>query len=172
MRIIVPTASVIIGATAAAVTYVAVAESGNAVATATHYGSFIASKVAGTGIRLLFGATSGMVAEYTTVEGGQLWLAPLIRGSSRHAAMVSAAAVGAAAAAVTTAVVCGASWVWGHSQRALSKSMLQPPTEVTVTVSDAGGDFQAVELPPPSPTLAPVLPNAFHVLPKEMPTCM
>lgn len=169
MRIIVPTAGVVIGATAAAVTYVVVAESGNAVAKATHYGSFVASKIAGTGVTLLLGATSGMVAEYATVHGGQEWLAPLITGSSRRAAMLTAAAVGAAAAAVTTAVYYGASWAWERSSQALSKVMRQPPTEVAVTMTDAGGDFQAITLPLPSPTAAPVLPNAFHVLPETIP---
>jgi hypothetical protein len=168
MRIIVPTAGVVIGATAAAVTYVVVAESGNAVAKATHYGSFVASKVAGTGVTLLLGATSGMVAEYATVHGGQQWLAPLITGSSRRAAMISAAAVGAAAAAVTTAVYYGATWAWEKSSRALSKVMQQPPSEVAATLTDAGDDFQAIDLPPPSPTVAPTFPDHFDALPKEL----
>lgn len=165
----VPTAGVIIGATAAAVTYVVVAESGNAVANVAHYGSFVASKVAGTGITLLMGATSGMVAEYATIHGGQLWLAPLITGSSRRAAMLSAAAVGAAATAVTTAVYYGASWAWGRSSKALSNIMRQPPTAIAVTITDAGDDYQEIVLPPPSPTVAPAFPNSFNMLPKEMP---
>ena len=165
----VPTAGVIVGATAAAVTYVVVAESGNAVAKVAHYGSFVASKVAGTGITLLMGATSGMVAEYATVHGGQQWLAPLITGSSRRAAMLSAAAVGAAAAAVTTAVYYGASWAWERSSKALSNVMRQPPMAITATVTDAGDDYQEIVLPPPSPTAPPSFPNAFNVLPKEMP---
>jgi hypothetical protein len=168
MRIIVPTAGVVIGATAAAITYVVVAESGNAVAKATHYGSFVASKIAGTGIRVLFGTASGMVAEYATVHGGQEWLAPLITGGSRRAAMISAAAVGAAAVALTTVIYYGASWVWGRSSKALSNVMRQPPTEVTAKLIDAGGDFQSIELPPPSPTEIPSFPAAFPTLPEKM----
>lgn len=168
MRIVVPTAGVVIGATAAAVTYIVVAESGNAVAKATHYGSFVASKVAGTGITLLMGSTSGLVAEYATIHGGQQWLAPLITGSSRRAAMLSAAAVGAAAAAVTTAVYYGASWAWGRSSKALSNVMQQPPMMITATVTDAGDDYQEIVLMPPSPTLAPTFPNGFDVLPLKI----
>jgi hypothetical protein len=171
MRIIVPTAGVVVGATAAAMTYVAVYESGNAVATATHYGSFVASKIAGTGITVLFGAASGMVAEYATVGGGQQWLVPLIRGSSRQAAMVSAAAVGAAAAAVTTVIYYGATWVWQKSHKALSSVMKQPPTEVAATVVDTDNDFQAITLPPEpclSDTGAPTFPNAYDVIPMKI----
>jgi hypothetical protein len=168
MRIVVPTAGVVIGATAAAITYVVVAESGNAVAKAAHYGSFVASKVAGTGITLLMGSASGLVAEYATIHGGQQWLAPLITGSSRRAAMLSAAAVGAAAAAVTTAVYYGASWAWVRSSKALLKVIQQPPTTIIATVTDAGDDYQEIVLPPPSPTVAPTIPEEFSVLPTNM----
>lgn len=165
----VPTAGVVIGATVAAVTYVAVAESGNAVATATHYGSYVASKIAGKGITVLFGPTSGLVAEYATAHGGQQWLAPLITGSSRRAAMMTAAAAGAAAAAVTTVVYYGASWLWDHSTKALTRVMRQPPTAVAATVVDTENDFQAIELSPPSPTAPPALPEHYDVMPRELP---
>ena len=164
----VPTAGVVVGATAAAVTYVVVAESGNAFAKVAHYGSFVASKVAGTGITLLMGATSGMVAEYATIHGGQQWLAPLITGSSRRAAMLSAAAVGAAAAAVTTAVYYGASWAWERSSKALSNVMRQPPMAITATVNDVGDDYQEIVLPPAVAYDPQTFPNRFDVLPKEI----
>lgn len=146
MRIVIPTAGVIVGATVGAITYYTVAESGNAIATATHYGSYALGKIAGKGITVLVGPTTGQLVESTTIGTGQACLVPILRASSQRAALATAAAIGAATAVATALVIHGGSWVANRTHRALTRFLHQPPAEVPVVLTDGVCGFQVIDL--------------------------
>lgn len=146
MRIVIPTAGVVIGAAVGAITYYTVAESGTAIATATHYGSFALGKIAGKGITILVGPTTGQVVETATIGTGQACLVPIIRSSSQKAALATAAAAGAAAALATALIVHGGTWVSQHAQNALTRFLRQAPIETQARILDGKDGFQVIDL--------------------------
>lgn len=146
MRIVIPTAGVIVGATVGAITYYTVAESGNAIATATHYGSYALGKLAGKGITVLVGPTTGQLVETTTIGTGQTCLVPILRASSHRAALATAAAIGAATAVATALVIHGGTWVANRTHRALTRFLRQQPAEIPVAISDGVCGFQVIDL--------------------------
>lgn len=146
MRIVIPTAGVVIGAAVGAITYYTVAESGTAIATATHYGSFALGKIAGKGITVLVGPTTGQVVETATIGTGQACLVPIIRSSSQKAALATAGVAGAAAAMATALILHGGTWVFQRTQNALTRFLRQAPTETRARILDGKDGFQIIDL--------------------------
>lgn len=146
MRIVIPTAGLVVGATVGAITYYTVAESGNAIATATHYGSYALGKIAGKGLSVLVGPTTGQLVESTTIGTGQACLVPIMRASSHRAALATAAAVGTATALATSLVVHSGKWVAHRAYGAAVRFMYQPPAEVPVCISNGVCGFQVIDL--------------------------
>ena len=146
MRIVIPTAGIVVGATVGAITYYSISESGNAIASATHYGSYALGKLAGKGINIFIGPTTAQIVEATTIGTGQDCLVPILRASSQRAALVTAAAVGAATAVATALVIHSGSWVVYHTHRALLRFLKQPPIEIPVKITNGVYGFQVIDL--------------------------
>jgi hypothetical protein len=161
MRIIIPTAGMIVGATVGAITYYGIAESGNAVATATHYGSYAIGKLAGKGITVLIGPTTGSLVESTTIGTGQACLVPIIRASSNRAALATAAAVGAASAIATALFIHGGTWIAKRAHSSLTRFLYQAPAEAPVRIKEGTGGFQVIDL------LEDLNASCQHVEPKD-----
>lgn len=146
MRIIIPTAGVAVGAAVGAITYYGIAESGNAFATATHYGSYAIGKIAGKGLTVLVGPTTGSLVESTTIGTGQACLVPIIRASSQRAALATAAAVGAASALATALFIHGGTWIVKRAHSSITRFLYQAPAEIPMRIKDGVGGFQVIEL--------------------------
>jgi hypothetical protein len=146
MRIIIPTAGMVVGATVGAITYYSIVESGNVVATATHYGSYAIGKLAGKGLNVIIGPTTASLVETTTIGTGQACLVPIIRASSKRAALATAAAVGAASAVATALVVHSGTWIANRVHTSLSRFLYQPPAEAPVCIKDSIYGFQVIDL--------------------------
>jgi hypothetical protein len=105
MKLLVPAASLIAGATVGAITYTTLSAAGEATATSVYLSTSLTRVVVGKGISLIAGPTTAAVVETAISLAGHDVAVPAIRSTSRTAAALSAAAAASVAAAIAGATV-------------------------------------------------------------------
>jgi hypothetical protein len=133
MRILVPAICSAVGTTVGVVTYVTIAEAGNATATVAGTGTTLLSLLMGKGAEWVAGPGTGQVVQVMTHEAGQSYLVPMIRRSTRLTAAGVAALTGGAATLLSAAL-----WHSGQFIVDYLKSSQAAPVPIKFEVKEEG----------------------------------
>ena len=142
MKVFVPAASMIAGATACAITYTSLAAIGEAASTSVYLTTTLTRVVVGKGVHLIAGPTTAAVVESAITLAGHGVAVPAVRKTSHSVAAIGAITAATVAVAVAGATAAFLSYLRDKMVDRMRKR--QPPEEIPLTDVYEDKEFAAI----------------------------